>query len=574
EWRAWPVEQRLSHALIKGLTKNIVRDVEECRQLYPRALDVIEGPLMDGMDMVGDLFGKGKMFLPQVVKSARVMKMAVNHLEPFIQEEKAAGESSSKGKILLATVKGDVHDIGKSIVGVVLGCNGYEVIDIGVMVPATEILEAAKTEQVDMIGLSGLITPSLQEMRFVATIMEERGFSVPLLIGGATTSAIHTAVKIAPHYSGPVIHVKDASLAVGVAANIMGENRGAFFAANEEKHRQEQEKQAGRTREDLFLPLETVRENRLMLDFESYTPPAPKHPGIHTFENIPISVLLPYIDWRFFFISWEMGGDWPRLLDDPDKGPEARKLLADAQAMLGTLEQEGVLSTAGAVGIFCASGEGDDIVLYKDEERAEVLARIPTLRQQKRKNNTPWYLALSDYVAPLQSGKKDYLGMMAVTAGRGMETLVNAYKESGDDYSSLLVKTLGDRLAEAMAEYLHEKIRKELWGFAPDEAFTPGELHRVLYRGIRPAPGYPPCPDHTEKDLIFTLLPMEQLGMSLTESRMMLPAASVSAYVMSNPEAKYFSVGKVTRAQVEDYAARKNIPFEEAEKWLASILTY
>jgi 5-methyltetrahydrofolate--homocysteine methyltransferase len=576
-WRSWPVEQRLSHALVKGIVANVAHDVEECRQLYPRALDVIEGPLMDGMDIVGDLFGKGKMFLPQVVKSARVMKQAVAVLLPYINAEKdAAGTSKTKGKILLATVKGDVHDIGKNIVGVVLQCNNYEVIDLGVMVPAQEILEAAKKHKVDILGLSGLITPSLEEMAFVAKQMEEQKFNIPLLIGGATTSPIHTAVKIAPNYSGPVIHVKDASLAVGVSSSLLSEEkREAFIADNEERHKKEQEKRSAKNEDGLYLPLSEVREKRLQLDWENYIPPKPKFTGTKVLKNIPIKDIAPYIDWRFFLIAWEMGGSWPNVLDDPEKGEEARKLIHDAREMLEKLQEEGRLQANGICGFWPAAHEGDDMIIYSGEDRKEIRAKIPMLRQQKRKRDVPYYLSQADFLAPHGSGIEDYLGFIAVTAGIGLDKIVAEYEAQHDDYNALLVKTLADRLAEALAEYMHKIIRTDWWGYEPEEDLTMEEILKVQYRGIRPAPGYPPCPDHTEKDLMFELLKAEEeIQITLTESKMMMPAAAVSAYLFSHPEAKYFSVGKITKEQLEDYAQRKGFTLEEAEKWLSPVLAY
>ncbi len=577
QWRSWPIQDRIAHALIRGITTHIEQDIEECRQLYDRSLDVIEGPLMDGMDLVGELFGSGRMFLPQVVKSARVMKMAVAWLQPYIEQENAEGETSERQtRILLATVKGDVHDIGKNIVGVVLQCNNYEVIDIGVMVPAGEILEKAREHEVDIIGLSGLITPSLDEMAHVAAEMKEHGYRVPLLIGGATTSPLHTAVKIAPVYDHAVIHVRDASLAVGVASALRSKSdRESFIRENEEKH--ERERKRGREKEDpgLFLTLEEVRALPFTPAFEGYTPPVPDFTGPRVMLDVPIQSLVPFIDWRFFLIAWEMGGNWPDLLNDPLKGEEARKLIDDAHGLLEEIAAKNLLTAHGAAGFYPAASDDDTILVYRDDDRLEVIERFPMLRQQKRKRNTPYYLSLADYLAPSDSGLKDYVGFFAVTAGHGLDEVLQSYREQNDDYRAIMAAVLADRLAEAFAEYLHQVVRREWWGYSPDESLTMEEIHRVRYRGIRPAPGYPPCPDHTEKAQIFRLLDSEdKTGMNLTESMMMVPAASVCGYYFSHPEAKYFGVGRITREQLVDYARRKGWAPEEAEKWLGQVLIY
>jgi len=572
-WREQPVQDRLAHALVSGITDYIVEDTEEARLQATRPLEVIEGPLMTGMNIVGDLFGAGKMFLPQVVKSARVMKKAVAHLIPFIEaEQEADGGIRAKGKILLATVKGDVHDIGKNIVGVVLRCNNYEVLDLGVMTPAATILDTAKKENVDIVGLSGLITPSLEEMTFVAAEMERKAFRVPLLIGGATTSRIHTAVKIAPKYSGPVIHVHDASRAVGVAGRLLSDDQRDGYVADV---RQEyDELRAGRAdrKASELLPIAAARDNRLVVD--TATPaPVPTFLGTKTFDDYPLDCLVERIDWTPFFHAWELKGSYPKILDHPEQGVAARDLWRDAQAMLKRLVGEGRLTARGVVAFHPASGVGDDIEVYRDAERTERLAVVHTLRQQGRKSGRP-NLALADFVAQ-RGTADDYLGFFAVTTGHGLDRLVTELEEEHDDYGAILAKALADRLAEAFAEHLHERVRREFWGYAPDEALGNDDLIKERYQGIRPAPGYPACPDHTEKRTLFDILHAETAaGIKLTESYAMVPTAAVSGYYFWRPEASYFGVGKVARDQVEDYAARKGIEIFAAERWLAPVLGY
>ena len=576
-WRENSVEARISHALVKGITGYIEDDVEEVRLQRPAALDVIEGPLMDGMNVVGELFGSGKMFLPQVVKSARVMKQAVAYLEPFIEAEKAADDSGrGKGRVLLATVKGDVHDIGKNIVGVVLQCNNFDVIDLGVMVPTPDILQAAREHDVDVIGLSGLITPSLDEMVNVAKEMERRGFELPLLIGGATTSQVHTAVKIAPQYSGPVVHVKDASLASGVVSKLLSKDAAPQYIREiEAEHEKTRERRKAQSADTEYLPIGAVRERRFSPDWSSYEPKEPQFIGTKAFVDYPIAEIAEYIDWGFFFYSWEMKGRFPDILDDPKFGEEARKLYADAQALLKRIINEKRLCAHGVLGLWPANATDDDnIELYADEGRAELAGVIQTLRQQKAKKETPYYLSLSDYVAPKSTGVRDFMGAFAVTAGDGLDELVAEFKAEGDDFTAILSKVLADRLAEAFAERLHERVRREFWGYAPHEDLDIEGLLHIEYQGIRPAPGYPPCPDHKDKAIIWELLQPEPYGLTLTESYMMVPPASVSAYCFMHPESKYFSVGRVSRDQVEDYAARKDIPVSEAERWLQSVLAY
>ncbi len=578
-WREKPVAERLAHALVKGITTYIEEDVEAVRQELPRSLDVIEGPLMDGMNIVGDLFGSGKMFLPQVVKSARVMKQAVAYLLPFLEAEKAAGGETpkAKAKVVLATVKGDVHDIGKNIVGVVLQCNNYDVVDLGVMVPCSEILKTAREEKADVIGLSGLITPSLEEMVHVAKEMEREGFDLPLLIGGATTSKIHTSVKIAPQYSHPVVHVKDASLAVGVVSRLLNaESRDAYAEEIEAAHEATRVKRAGATASAEYLPLAEIRAARFDPGWDGYRPEKPNTLGVTTLRDFPLETIATYIDWAYFFVAWDMKGRFPDILSDPELGKEARSLYDDAQAMLAEIIENKLLHAHAVTGIWPANSTDDDTIeIYSDESRSSIIGKLPTLRQQKRKNDVPYYLSLCDYIAPRSSGTVDYIGALAVTAGDGLEPIVAKYTKANDDYSAILSKVLADRLAEAFAECLHEKVRKETWGYAADEDLTREDLLHIRYRGIRPAPGYPPCPDHTEKRLLWELLdPESKIGMKLTESCMMTPAASVSAFCYAHPEAKYFSVGRVMKDQVEDYAKRKGIELREAEIWLQSVLAY
>jgi len=573
-WRMGSVRERLVHSLVKGITSFIEADVEEARKELGTALRVIEGPLMDGMNQVGELFGSGKMFLPQVVKSARVMKQAVSYLEPYLLEEKADREGSTKGRFLIATVKGDVHDIGKNIVKVVLQCNGWEVIDLGVMVPAEVILQEARERKVDMIGLSGLITPSLDEMVHVASELDRSGFTIPLLIGGATTSEIHTAVKIEPVYRGPVIHVRDASLAVGVAASLKDtDRREPFVAKIRERYSFLRSQRLSRAPYDL-LSLAEARKKRFDPGWDGYTPPKPVQLGTHTIE-VPISTLVPFIDYQFFFIAWDMEGKYPQILEDPVKGKEAKKLFQDAQRMLERIQEESLLQAKGVYGIFPANATEDDtVVVYNDESRQQKVLRIPFLRQQLRKKETPYYLSLADFIAPLSISLPDYVGFFAVTAGIGLDEATKRFEREGDDYRGILLKILADRLAEAFAEYLHLRVRKEFWGYAGEESLSIEEILKVRYQGIRPAPGYPPCPDHREKARIWTLLEPDRLGITLTETFMMVPPASVSGYYFSHPASRYFSVDRIGRDQVEDYARRTGSTVEETEKWLASHLGY
>ncbi len=577
-WREADVEQRLTHALVHGIAEFVVEDTEEARQTAERPLHVIEGPLMDGMNVVGDLFGSGQMFLPQVVKSARVMKKAVAHLVPFIEAEQEAGATrTSSGKIVMATVKGDVHDIGKNIVGVVLQCNGYEVIDLGVMVPAGQILETARAEGADMIGLSGLITPSLDEMVHVASEMEREGFEMPLLIGGATTSRAHTAVKIEPSYSGPVVHVLDASRSVGVSSSLMSaEQRDGFVASVRADYAEAREKHQGKTKDAERRPLAEARQHRHRIDWSKVTPPRPSFLGVKTFDDYSLSELTIRIDWTPFFRTWELAGTFPQILEDPKIGESARQLYDDARAMLDRIVQQGLLQARGVLGFFPANTTGhDDIEIYADEDRAAPAALFHTIRQQMVKGAGRPNYALADFTAPKGSGVADYIGAFAVTAGIGADQLAADYEAAHDDYSAIMVKALADRLAEAFAERLHERVRKEFWGYAPDEDFDNAALIGEAYQGIRPAPGYPACPDHTEKQALFELLDARaNAGITLTESFAMLPAAAVSGYYFWHPDARYFGTGKISRDQVMDYAARKGMELRLMERWLAPILGY
>ncbi len=573
-WRQESVELRLSHALVKGITDYIDQDVEEARKKLGRPLSVIEGPLMDGMNVVGDLFGAGKMFLPQVVKSARVMKKAVAYLLPFMEVEKQSGGARSQGTVLLATVKGDVHDIGKNIVGVVLGCNNYKVIDLGVMVSCEQILKTAREEHADVIGLSGLITPSLEEMVHVAKEMTREGFTVPLLIGGATTSKAHTAVKIAPGYKETVVHVLDASRAVGVLGALMNSRERQGFV---EKNRAAQEgiRQAHRDRgEKAVLPLKEARARTLKTDWKTVDIPAPSFVGTRTIPSQPLKDLVPFIDWTPFFHTWELRGRYPQIFDDPTVGPKAKELFEDAQRLLKEIVSQNLLTAKGVYGFFPARSAGDDIVLFSDPSQTKPVATVHTLRQQSEKPQGQPNLALADFVAPEESGRKDHLGLFAVTTGIGLDALCARFEKDHDDYNSIMAKALADRLAEAFAEYLHQKVRRE-WGYGKDEQFTNEELVKEAYRGIRPAPGYPACPDHTEKRELFRLLQAEkEAGITLTESLAMYPAASVSGWYFAHPEARYFGVGKLGRDQVEDYARRKGMTVAEVERWLAPNLGY
>ena len=578
-WRAWPVEKRLSHALVHGLTDFIAVDVEEARLKSQRPLDVIEGPLMDGMNIVGDLFGSGRMFLPQVVKSARVMKQAVAHLLPYMEQEKdGRGHAQSAGKIVLATVKGDVHDIGKNIVGVVLQCNNYDVVDLGVMVPADKILAAAIAERADIVGLSGLITPSLDEMCHVAAEMERQGFDVPLLIGGATTSRVHTAVKIHPHYRrGQAIYVTDASRAVGVVSSLLsrdarthtvGEVRTEYARIAAAHARSEENKQR--------LSLADARTNALPLNWSGdYVPPVPKFLGTRGYAAVPIAELVDFVDWSPFFATWELKGKYPAILDDAKVGEAARSLFADAQEMLKRMVAEQWFRANAVIGFWPANSEGDDILIFGDEGRHKPMAALHTLRQQLARREGRANVALADFVAPRASGLADYIGGFAVTAGIGEDVIAERFKHANDDYSAIMAKALADRLAEALAERMHQRVRREFWAYAPDETLRGDELFAENYRGIRPAPGYPAQPDHTEKATLFKLLDGERaIGVKLTESFAMWPGASVCGFYFSHPESYYFGVGKIERDQVEDYAKRKNWTFAEAEKWLAPILNY
>lgn len=572
EWRSWDVVKRLEYSLVKGITEFIEQDTEEARQQVPRPIEVIEGPLMSGMNVVGDLFGEGKMFLPQVVKSARVMKQAVAYLEPFIEASKEAGRSN--GKIVLATVKGDVHDIGKNIVGVVLQCNNYEIIDLGVMVPGEKILKTAREVNADIIGLSGLITPSLDEMVNMAKEMERQGFTLPLLIGGATTSKAHTAVKIEQHYSGPTVYVQNASRTVGVVSSLLSATLKEDFVARTRKEYETVRIQHARKKPRTPpVSLQAARDNATSIDWESYTPPVPHRPGVSQVEA-SIETLRNYIDWTPFFMTWSLAGKYPRIMEDEVVGEEAQRLFADANAMLDKLSQQSLLKPRGVVGIFPANRVGDDIHLYSDERRDEILCVSHHLRQQTEKIDFANY-CLADFVAPKSSGKADYLGAFAVTGGLEEDALAEAYDRQHDDYNKIMVKALADRLAEAFAEYLHERVRKVIWGFAPNENLSNEELIRENYQGIRPAPGYPACPEHTEKAAIWRLLAVEeQTGMKLTESFAMWPGASVSGWYFSHPDSRYFAVAQIQRDQVEDYAARKGMSVMEVERWLAPNLGY
>jgi 5-methyltetrahydrofolate--homocysteine methyltransferase len=581
-WREKPVEDRLTHALVHGITDFIEADTEEARQKLPKPLHVIEGPLMAGMNVVGDLFGAGKMFLPQVVKSARVMKQAVAYLQPFLEEEKRASglvEMPAKGKILMATVKGDVHDIGKNIVGVVLQCNNYEVIDLGVMVSAAKILETAKREKVDIIGLSGLITPSLDEMCFVAAEMEREGFSCPLLIGGATTSKVHTAVKINPNYHrGQAVYVLDASRAVGVVSNLLSDTektpyldgikadyikvRSAYLANETRKQR---------------ITLATARANKFKVDWKAYTPVRPSFLGTRAFNNFDLASLVPYIDWTPFFQTWELAGRYPQILTDNKVGTEAKKLFDDAQALLARIVAEKWVTASGVVGFWPANSQGDDIEVYSGEPRQTKIATLHTLRQQiaRDPSRDRAHTALADFIAPKDAGVADYIGGFAVTTGIGEEEAIEKHIAKTDDYNRIMAKALCDRLAEAFAEAMHAKVRRDLWGYAKAEKLSSEDLILEKYQGIRPAPGYPAQPDHTEKKTLWSLMDVDnKAGMTLTESYAMWPGAAVSGLYLSHPESHYFGVGKVERDQVEDYARRKGWSIEECERWLAPVLNY
>ncbi len=580
EWRNGTVQERLKHSLVKGIVDYIEEDTEEARKLYAKPLEVIEGPLMDGMNIVGDLFGSGKMFLPQVVKSARVMKKAVAYLAPFIEKEKAASnETRAAGKILLATVKGDVHDIGKNIVGVVLGCNNYNVIDLGVMVPAEKILQSAIDEKVDIIGLSGLITPSLEEMAHVAKEMERRKFKIPLLIGGATTSRIHTAVKIAPNYSNAAIHVLDASRSVPVVSNLVNDNeniRTNFVNEIKKEYKRLRENHLKGKETKKYLTLDEARNNRLKTDWKKIQIVKPEKTGVTVLNNVSLATLKKYIDWTPFFQAWEMKGKYPEIFSKEKTGDEAKKLFDDADKLLENIIEENSLTANAVFGLFPANSVGfDDIEIYTDDSRRGVKRVLHTIRTQTKKTDGLPNLALADFIAPKETGVKDYIGAFAVTAGIGIEKLVEKFERNHDDYNSIMAKVLADRLAEAFAEYLHELVRKKYWGYSPEEEFTNEDLIKENYRGIRPAPGYPAQPDHTEKPIIFDLLCAEKnTGIKLTESYAMYPAASVCGLYFSHPGSKYFTVGKIGKDQVMDYHKRKGISLEETEKWLGPILNY
>lgn len=567
EWRSLPVLDRIRHSLKRGLDEFIEADIEEARPLFGRALEVIEGPLMDGMNEVGDLFGSGKMFLPQVVKSARVMKKAVAVLSPYIEKESLGEEKKSAGKILLATVKGDVHDIGKNIVGVVLSCNNYQVVDLGVMTPADKIIDAAIREKADVIGLSGLITPSLEEMVHVASEMERRNVGLPLLIGGATTSEIHAAVKIAPAYSLPVIHVKDASKAAGVMSALLQEDNSAYTGAVREKYLQLLKDHNSRKSEKKLLSLEEARKNRLVTDWNREAIPEPAEKGIRVFEEFDLNVLAKYIDWTFFFFAWKISGKYPAIFDDPVKGEEARKLFEDAQFYLNEIINRKLIKANGVLGLFPAVSSGDDVIVTDDSKGGSVRTVFSFLRNQEQKEKGIPNLCLSDYIAPESSGRTDWIGAFVVTAALTDEAL-KSY--GGDDYATIMIRILSDRIAEAAAEYLHEQARKEYWGYSAGEDLTVDELLKTRYRGIRPAPGYPACPDHTEKRSIFDLLDAERnTGARLTENFAMIPPAAVCAYIFSHPLSSYFNVGRIGEDQLRDYASRKKMSVEEAARWLA-----
>ena len=575
-WREAEVEKRLEHALVKGITDFIEEDTEEARVKLGAPINVIEGPLMDGMNVVGDLFGSGKMFLPQVVKSARVMKRAVAYLDPFLLAEKSS--TRVQGKIVMATVKGDVHDIGKNIVGVVLQCNNFEVIDLGVMVPAEKILDTAIEQGANVIGLSGLITPSLEEMVNVAKLMKERGMDLPLLIGGATTSKAHTAVKIEPQYDNPVVYVKDASRAVGVAQSLISTDKKAGFAANiRTEYEQLREERKARAKQVRRIPINKARENPALTEqaWSDYTPVKPKFLGTKVLEDFPLEKLVERFDWSPFFQSWELHGLYPRILDDHVVGVEARKVFADAQAMLKKIVDEKWLTAKAVYGFYPANRVGDDIEVYADESRTEVIQTFHHIRQQAEKKRGGANNCLSDFVASKESGVEDYIGVFAVTAGIGIDEHTDRFEADHDDYNSIMIKALADRFAEAFAETLHEIVRKEDWGYAPEEALDNEDLIRERYQGIRPAAGYPACPDHTEKGTLWELIkPDEKIGLEITSSYAMYPTAAVSGTYFAHPESRYFGVGSLGRDQVEDYAKRKGWSIEKAETWLAPNLGY
>ena len=577
EWRTWPVAKRLEHALVKGIVEYIEEDTEEARTQHEQPIEVIEGPLMDGMNVVGDLFGSGKMFLPQVVKSARVMKKAVAYLLPFIEAEKAKhGNSEPNARIVMATVKGDVHDIGKNIVAVVLQCNNFDVTDLGVMVPNEKTLAAVREHNADIVGLSGLITPSLDEMVGMAKEMERQGLELPLLIGGATTSRVHTAVKIAPQYSGDVIYVKDASRAVGVCAKLMSTTqRAAYVQGIKEEYEGVRQQRAKRQRKQKWLRIADARANRYPIDWTAYEPPQPREPGVHVLDDVALETLEPYIDWTPFFSAWQLAGRFPKILDDEVVRETARKLYADARAMLARIIEEKWLQARGVFGLFPANAVGDDTEVYADQSRTSLHLVTHHLRQQNEKPAGRPNMSLADFVAPKETGLADWLGAFAVTTGIGIEEHVRRFEGEHDDYNAILVKALADRLAEAFAEMLHHRVRTQYWGYAADEQLDTAALIEERYHGIRPAPGYPACPDHTEKALLWKLLDAErQAGIILTESWAMVPTAAVSGWYFAHPQSRYFGLGQIYRDQVEDYAKRKDMSLGEAERWLAPNLGY
>jgi 5-methyltetrahydrofolate--homocysteine methyltransferase len=570
-WRAGTVEERLTHSLVKGIIEFIDTDTEEARIKYGSPLLVIEGPLMDGMNVVGDLFGSGKMFLPQVVKSARVMKKSVAYLEPFLAAEKLKNKSTKVNtKVLLATVKGDVHDIGKNIVGVVLACNNYDVVDLGVMVPTEKIIEKAREHKVDIVGLSGLITPSLDEMVHVAKEMEHEKMTIPLLIGGATTSKIHTAVKIAPAYSGGVIHVLDASRSVPVASELLSESRSIFKKKISDEYGLMREEHEVKQSAKNLIPIEEARANKVNIDWKSFEPTKPTFLGRKEFVNFSLEEIRKYIDWTPFFQTWMLAGRYPKILKDHVVGVEAQKLFNDAQKMMDKIIADKTLTASGVVAFYKANSVGDDLIISDGNKDIP----IHFLRQQNKKAGTFPNFCLADYVAPKDSGKEDYIGMFAVTAGLELDKVVAEYKLNIDDYSEIMVKALADRLAEAFAECLHYHVRKNYWGYASNENLSNEEIIDEKYQGIRPAPGYPACPEHTEKKTIFELLQANKVGIQLTESFAMYPASSVSGYYFANPQTRYFGLGKIGKDQVDDYAKRKGMSIEEAEKWLSPVLGY
>jgi len=577
-WRQGTNQERITHSLVKGIIDHIEKDTEEARQMYDKPLEVIEGPLMTGMNVVGDLFGAGKMFLPQVVKSARVMKKAVAYLTPYLEEEKRRSGNTGQqaAKVLLATVKGDVHDIGKSIVGVVLACNNYEVIDLGVMVPSEKILEAARREKVDMIGLSGLITPSLDEMVHVAKEMKREKMDLPLLIGGATTSRIHTAVKIDPMYDGIVSYVLDASRCVPVVSELINKNtREGFKTRVKQEYIDLRADHTKKQEVKNYISLVDARKNKVNINWEETKVTAPSFLGTKQLIQYPLAEIRKFIDWTPFFQTWMLAGKYPEILEDSVVGVEAKKLFDDAQRMLDEIIKNKSLQANGVIAFYpAAATEDDNVILYKDEKRDIRLSRFHFLRQQNKKAAKLPNFCLSDFIAPIDSGKKDYIGMFAVTGGIGLEHLIEKYKADHDDYSEIMAKALADRLAEAFAELLHEKVRKEFWGYAATESLSDEELIKEKYVGIRPAPGYPACPEHTEKGTLFKLLDAEKIGMKLTDSYAMYPAAAVSGFYFSHPESKYFGLGKISKDQIVDYAKRKNMTVEETERWLSSNLAY